>query len=65
MDILKSNWSAALTITQLLLTICALLVECNPEDPLDPDIASHFMRDRQAHDKVAKEWTRKYAVRDI
>lgn len=64
-DILKSNWSAALTVTQLLLSICALLVECNPEDPLEPDIAQHFIRDRLAHDKVAKEWTRKYALRDL
>jgi ubiquitin-conjugating enzyme E2 D/E len=62
---LKNNWSAALTVSQLLLTICALLIEGNPEDPLEPDIAQHFIRDRQAHDMVAKEWTRKYACQKI
>jgi ubiquitin-conjugating enzyme E2 D/E len=63
-DILKTNWSAAITITQLLLSICALLVDCNPADPLEADIAQHYLRDRHAHDKVAQEWTRKYAIQD-
>ena len=64
-DILKNNWSAAITLTQLLLSICALLVECNPEDPLEAEIAQQFIRDRSGHDKVAKEWTRKFALRDL
>lgn len=64
-DILKTNWSAAITVTQLLLSICALLVDCNPADPLEPDIAQHFTRDKNAHDKVAQEWTRKYAIQEL
>lgn len=46
-DILKDNWTPALTISKVLLSICALMCEPNPDDPLMPDIAIQYKRDRE------------------
>ena len=62
LDILKDSWSPALTISKVLLSICSLLTDPNPDDPLVPDIARLFKEDRVKHDKMAKEYTAKYAV---
>jgi ubiquitin-conjugating enzyme E2 D/E len=44
-----------------LLSICSLLTDPNPDDPLVPDIAKLLKTDRVTHDKHAADWTRKYA----
>jgi len=62
LDILKDSWSPALTVGKVLLSICSLLTDANPKDPLMPDIADQFIHDRKAFDETAREWTQKYAV---
>ncbi|CAO3616859.1 unnamed protein product [Cunninghamella blakesleeana] len=61
LDILKDNWSPTLTISKVLLSICSLLTDPNPDDPLVGSIASKYISDRKAHDDNAKEWTKRYA----
>lgn len=46
----------------MLLSICSLLTDPNPDDPLVPEIANKFKTARAEHDKSAAEWTRKYGM---
>lgn len=62
LDILQKAWSPALTISKVLLSICSLLTDCNPHDPLVNSIAKQYLKDREKHDREAAEWTRKYAT---
>ena len=62
LDILKDNWSPALTISKVLLSICSLLDDPNPDDPLVPDIADQYKHNRLNYDITARQWTAKYAT---
>lgn len=62
LDILKDSWSPALTVTKVLLSISSLLTDPNPNDPLVPTIAELLIKNKEEHDKIAKEWTLNYAV---
>jgi|TARA_B100001758_G_scaffold237253_1_gene239148 hypothetical protein len=58
LDILKEQWSPALTISKVLLSICSLLTDANPHDPLVGSIAQQLLQDKESHDKTAQEWTK-------
>ncbi|KND89775.1 Ubiquitin-conjugating enzyme E2 36 [Tolypocladium ophioglossoides CBS 100239] len=61
LDVLKNNWSPALQIRTILLSIQALLGAPNPDDPLAADVAKSWKENEQAAIATAKEWTKMYA----
>jgi len=61
LDILKDKWSPALTIAKILLSICSLLTDPNPDDPLDLDAARLYKEDKKAYEEKARLWTLVYA----
>ncbi|XP_054719755.1 ubiquitin-conjugating enzyme E2 N-like [Uloborus diversus] len=61
LDILKDNWSPALQIRTVLLSIQALLSAPNPDDPLANDVAEQWKYNKQDAIEIAREWTMIYA----
>ena len=61
LDILKDNWSPALQIRTVLLSVQALLSAPNPDDPLANDVAEQWKFNEQDAIEIAREWTMIYA----
>lgn len=61
LDILKDQWSPALTIKTALLSLQALLCSPEPGDPQDAEVAKMYMEDNANYARTAKFWTEMYA----
>ena len=61
LDILKDQCSPALTISKVLLSICSLLTDPNPDDPLVPEIADIYVKNREQYNLNAMAHTFQYA----
>jgi len=61
-DILKDNWSPLQNVRTILLSICSLLNDPNPKDPLVPYIATLYTEKRQKFNEEAQTWTTIYAT---
>ena len=61
LDILKDQWSPALTMCKVLLSLTSLLCDPNPKDPLVLDAAQLYERNIEEFNRIAREWTIRYA----
>ncbi|GFE54239.1 ubiquitin-conjugating protein [Babesia ovis] len=61
LDILKDEWSPALTIRTALVSIQALLSAPEPDDPQDAEVATMYQRDYAEFERTAKLWTATFA----
>ena len=61
LDILKNEWSPALSIRTALLSIQALMCAPEPDDPQDAVVAKQYKTNLDKFQEQAKAWTQKYA----
>jgi len=62
LDILKNEWSPALTVRTALISIQALLSAPEPDDPQDAEVAAQFKNAYSAFTEKASRWTKLYAI---
>ncbi len=61
LDILKNEWTPALTIRTALISLQALMCNPVPDDPQDAQVASQYKTDIKLFNETAKLWTDEYA----
>ncbi|RXH95961.1 hypothetical protein DVH24_008461, partial [Malus domestica] len=61
LDILKDQWSPALTLKTALLSVQALLSAPQPDDPQDAVVAQQYLKDYQTFVGTARYWTETFA----
>lgn len=64
LDILSDNWSPALTMQKVLISLISWLDDPNPADPLMPEIARMYKADRKGYIEKCEEWVKKYAMEE-
>ena len=61
LDILKNEWTPALTIRTAQISLQALMCEPVPNDPQDAVVAKQYMSDIKLFNQTAKHWVEEYA----
>jgi ubiquitin-conjugating enzyme E2 D/E len=61
-DILKDQWSSALRLNTVILSLSSLLANPNPNDPLVPEIANEYSYNRDKYNKNVIDYVKKYAT---
>ncbi|GLJ24566.1 hypothetical protein SUGI_0469430 [Cryptomeria japonica] len=65
LDILKNQWSPALTLKTTLISLQALLSTPEPNDPQDAMVARQYLNDYPKFLVTARHWTQSFAKRRV
>jgi ubiquitin-protein ligase len=57
----SEEWKPSSKISGVLRTARNLLIEPHPDDAVEAQIADQYKNNRKDFDKVARDWTKKYA----
>jgi ubiquitin-conjugating enzyme E2 D/E len=61
LDILFDQWSPALSISKVLISILSLLCDPDPDYFVFQEAAQLYRKDKTKYEQTAREWTQKYA----
>ncbi|XP_043278641.1 uncharacterized protein morgue [Venturia canescens] len=64
-DSIHHNWSLALTISKVLISVQSLLTDPYCQVCMEPELGEMYMNDRERFEEVARAWTWKYAMHDV
>ena len=65
LDSIHYNWSLALTISKVLISIQSLLTDPFCDVCMEPTIGRVYVCNRKEFDRIARLWTWKYAMHDF
>ncbi|KAJ9582862.1 hypothetical protein L9F63_022821 [Diploptera punctata] len=63
-DSIQHNWSLALTISKVLISVQSLLTDPYCQVCMEPSVGELYMKDRSTFEDVARSWTWRYAMHD-
>ncbi|KAL1110467.1 hypothetical protein AAG570_007995 [Ranatra chinensis] len=64
-DSIHHNWTLALTISKILISVQSLLTDPFCEVCMEPGVGKLYMKDKIAFGNIARTWTWKYAMNDV
>eukprot|EP01123_Difflugia_compressa_P005966 TRINITY_DN180_c1_g1_i1.p1 TRINITY_DN180_c1_g1~~TRINITY_DN180_c1_g1_i1.p1 ORF type:complete len:164 (-),score=43.50 TRINITY_DN180_c1_g1_i1:81-572(-) len=62
-EVLGKLWSPQIKVEQALAIVREMMANPGVESPLEAEVAEQFVKNRDAYNKTAKEWTEKYALK--
>ncbi|XP_011869024.1 PREDICTED: uncharacterized protein LOC105562635 [Vollenhovia emeryi] len=64
-DSIHHNWSLALTISKVLISVQSLLTDPYCQVCMEPELGDMYINDREKFEEVARAWTWRYAMHDV
>ncbi|KAK2580419.1 hypothetical protein KPH14_006169 [Odynerus spinipes] len=64
-DSIHHNWSLALTISKVLISVQSLLTDPYCQVCMEPELGEMYVNDRERFEEVARAWTWRYAMHDV
>jgi ubiquitin-protein ligase len=63
LDSLKNKWTSSSTMINIILSIISLLIDPNPSDPFNPELAELYTTDVNLYNSKIKQWCDRFATK--